>query len=370
MRRTGPCCLVALIPFVLGVFLFLLPIIMIMIAVSGSQSNHANEEIKTNKTCGTTPIKVSEKVHKWMAAAAESSGLPEGWLTAIADRESDFDPEQYTPDENGGTWGLFQINREEWGGVYPGASKKGTGTPPGITDPMTHAKYGGIYFKNRLETVQKLKEKNPDKPFAALSDLDALVIAHNAGEGNLVKYPKLPSITKDYLKEIQRNFTAEACTPTGTPTPTPGGNGLSGVDDYKEWWQSKGSLTSGYDPQGFAWAQCTSYSAFAVRKYTSYTNFSNSWKGLHFGNAAEWHIAAKKAGIRVDKTPAVGAVAQRLNGTWGHVAFVVAVNEDGTFVINEYNHVVRRGFSTRTARLGEGSHDFAQFLHFEEPSTS
>ena len=143
-------------------------------------------------------------------------------------------------------------------------------------------------------------------------------------------------------------------------------NGLAGIDGYRSLWQSKGSLTSGYDPQGFAWAQCTSYSAFAVRKYTSYANFSNSWKGLHFGNAAEWHIAAKQAGIRVDKTPAVGAVAQRLNGTWGHVAFVVAVNEDGTFVINEYDHVVRRGFSTRTARIGEGSHDFAQFLHFEK----
>ncbi len=362
MRRAGPCCLIALIPFVLGVFLFLLPIIMVMIAVSGGQSNYANEEIRTNKTCGKTPIQISEEVHKWMAAAAESSGLPEGWLTAIADRESDFDPKQYTPDENGGTWGLFQINREEWGGVYPGASKKGTGTPSGITDPMTHAKYGGIYFKNRLKTVQKLKEKNPDKPFAALSDLDALVIAHNAGEGNLVKYPKLPSITKDYLEEIRNNFTAEACTPTGTPTP--GGKGVSGVDDYKEWWQSKGSLTSGYDPQGFAWAQCTSYSAFAVRKYTSYTNFSNSWKGLHFGNAAEWHIAAKKAGIRVDKTPAVGAVAQRLNGTWGHVAFVVAVNEDGTFVINEYDYAVRRNFGSRKGlKVGK---DFDNILHFEK----
>ena len=40
-------------------------------------------------------------------------------------------------------------------------------------------------------------------PFAKLDDLTALVIAHNAGEGNLMKYPDIPSITKRYLDNVR-----------------------------------------------------------------------------------------------------------------------------------------------------------------------
>lgn len=148
----------------------------------------------------------------------------------------------------------------------------------------------------------------------------------------------------------------------------PGTSGLAGQDDYAGWYASLPDMvkSQAYDPNGFAWRQCTSYAAYAIRKYSRHANFTNWWQGLHFGNANTWHLAAEQAGIRVDQTPAVGAVAQRLNGTWGHVAYVVAVNDDGSFVINEYNHVTSRAFSSRTARIGSGSHDFNNFLHFEE----
>jgi len=121
----------------------------------------------------------------------------------------------------------------------------------------------------------------------------------------------------------------------------PRDNGLAGIDSYRSLWKWEGNPVSGYDPQGFAWAQCTSYAAFAIREHTPHNDFSNSWKGLHFGNAAEWHIAAKKAGIRVDKTPAVGAVAH-----------------------NEYDYAVRRGFGSRKGlKVGK---DFDNILHFEK----
>lgn len=149
---------------------------------------------------------------------------------------------------------------------------------------------------------------------------------------------------------------------------TPGGNGLAGVDDFAPWWNSLPEIVKEqhYDPNGFAARQCTAYAAFAVRHYSNYTDFKNLWRGAHFGNAKEWHLAAKQLGIRVDGTPAIGAVAQRTSGPDGHVAYVVAVNADGSFVINEYNHIVRRGFSSRTAHIGTDSHDFNNFIHFEE----
>lgn len=147
----------------------------------------------------------------------------------------------------------------------------------------------------------------------------------------------------------------------------PGTSGLVDVDEYYPWWQSMGGLKAGYDPQGFAWAQCTSYVAFAIRTYSGYKDFQNNWKGQHFGNAKEWDAAARGAGIRVDQMPVVGAVAERSVGRWGHVAYIVAVNPDGTFVVNEYNHVTSRAFSSRTAKIGPGTEDFDKIIHFEAP---
>lgn len=149
----------------------------------------------------------------------------------------------------------------------------------------------------------------------------------------------------------------------------PGANGLAGVDEYPAWYAKLPDMLKGgrYDPHGFAWFQCTSYAGFAVRTYNSgFKDFYNWWHGAHFGNANLWADAARQVGIRVDQTPTVGSVAQRTSGDYGHVAFVVAVNEDGSFVINEYNRNNTREFSSRTAKVGSGSSDFNNFIHFEE----
>ena len=53
--------------------------------------------------------------------------------------------------------GLLQMNRSVWRGVHPDGADQ---TPPeGITDPMVHAHYGGMYLKNRLEGVKQLKPR-------------------------------------------------------------------------------------------------------------------------------------------------------------------------------------------------------------------
>ena len=326
---------------------------------------------------GTTRINPPEEAIAWMAEAEKSSGIPAAWFTAIADRESDFRPGLFADDRNGGTWGLFQLNWEEWNKVYPGEKVSfenwKSSPPPGITDPMIHSRYAGIYFKNRLETVQKLKFDHPDKEFAKLSDLDALVIAHNAGEGTLKAYPNITGGVMDYLHEIQENYQPKPC-PTG-----PAGSSLAGVDDYAPWYDKQPKTinlhgkevpTEPYDPLGFAWQNCTSYAAFAVRKYTPHADFRNDWKGSSFGDAKHWHVTAESLSIHVDEVPTVGSVAERTSGKHGHVAFVVAVNSDGSFVVNEYNHVKTLGFSSRTARFGEESDQFSKFIHFENPPPS
>ena len=306
-----------------------------------------------------------DEARPWMEEASKTSGIPVEWLAAVARQESDFRPNLFADDINGGTWGLFQINAEEWSKVTGG----GTFSNPDIKDPMVHAKFGGKYFKQRLATVKKMQKDNPDQAYAKIPATDALVIAHNAGEGNLPNYPNnLPSITEKYLQNVRRN--AGKVT-TGDPVPCPPkpqGGGAPGnapkPDDPGEYKNLVAGKEGGVDPWNFYWGQCTSYVAWAVRTYSPHKDFNNQYKVSKWGNAKEWRGAAQQAGLKVDQTPVVGSVAVRQSGRAGHVAFVVKINDDDTFVINEYNHVITEGFSTRTVRMGE---DFDDIIHFEIP---
>ena len=153
-------------------------------------------------------IEVPDEAKPWVSEAARSSGLGADFIAALMEQESGFRPDAYADDSNGGTWGLLQMNRSVWRGVHPDGADQ---TPPeGITDPMVHAHYGGMYLKNRLEGVKQLKAAHPDMPFAKLDDLTALVIAHNAGEGNLMKYPDIPSSPNGTSTTSDRRSTWEA----------------------------------------------------------------------------------------------------------------------------------------------------------------
>ena len=145
---------------------------------------------------------------------------------------------------------------------------------------------------------------------------------------------------------------------------TTGGSPAAGVDDYAPVRRDR----EGLDDWAFYWGECVSYAAFAVRTYSPHKDFVNNWRGAHFGNAKEWDETSRKLGIRVDQTPTVGAIAQHSRNKNGHVAYITAVHDDGTFDINEYNHGPRHKFGTR-------SHvsipkDFDVVIHFEEPLAS
>jgi surface antigen len=122
--------------------------------------------------------------------------------------------------------------------------------------------------------------------------------------------------------------------------------------------------TSGVDRWHMYKGQCTSFAAWRVRHNLGVA-FSNSYKGQHWGNAEHWDNAARAAGIPVYKTPKVGDIAVRSSGTWGHVAYVAKVNSDGSFMVEEYNHVRSDTYSYRRATKGTGSEQFSDFIRFK-----
>lgn len=122
--------------------------------------------------------------------------------------------------------------------------------------------------------------------------------------------------------------------------------------------------TGGVDPWNFYKGQCTSFAAWRVTR-TLGLPFHNYYKGVHWGNAINWDNAARSAGISVTSTPRVGDIAVRNSGTWGHVAYVEKVNADGSFVVEDYNHVRAYTYGYWTATRGTGSNQFDQFIHFK-----
>jgi surface antigen len=109
------------------------------------------------------------------------------------------------------------------------------------------------------------------------------------------------------------------------------------------------------DGHGYYEAECVSFAAWAVR--TDGRAHTKSTDRL--GNANLW------TGAYVDATPHAGDVAQwdpyrNGAGSVGHVAYVAAVNADGSVVINEYNWGNFHRFNSRTIAANVPS----RYLHF------
>lgn len=91
------------------------------------------------------------------------------------------------------------------------------------------------------------------------------------------------------------------------------------------------------DQWGFYQCECTSFVAWCLNARNGF-GFSNGMYGSDiWGNANNWGDVARRHGFAVDGNPAVGAVAWSSSGTYGHVAWVCAVNGDNV-TIDEYNN--------------------------------
>ena len=96
-------------------------------------------------------------------------------------------------------------------------------------------------------------------------------------------------------------------------------------------WSNGGAGGDGTDPLGYGCRQCVSYTAWKVGQRTG--NFPRYW-----GNANQWPSSARSAGYSTGSTPRVGSVGVISAGAYGHVAWIEAVNGDGTVDVSQYNY--------------------------------
>lgn len=162
------------------------------------------------------------------------------------------------------------------------------------------------------------------------------------------------------------NLSSTGCNPAQQSNGAPGS--IAENDTYAPYWQKTNGSADGVDPWNFYWGECVSYTAWHVRTQTDHKDFTNHWRGTKWGNAKEWAPAAETAGIPIDTTPAVGSVAVRLSGTWGHVAVVTKVHPDGKIDVAEYNHAARHVYGERHNLDWKNDGSFDKFIHFEIPA--
>jgi hypothetical protein len=174
------------------------------------------------------PVAAREWVRETKAACPD---LPETWIAAVMAQESGFRPDAYANDSNGGTWGLFQINESIWTATYGhgfDADLNANGVRD-VAEPSIHARVGGQYLCNRLAGVREIRTQHPDWASSALPVLDALIIAHNAGESRLRTYPNIPAITTDFIHNVhQRMAEWSTVTDAGARTDLPDAAGSPG----------------------------------------------------------------------------------------------------------------------------------------------
>jgi surface antigen len=93
-------------------------------------------------------------------------------------------------------------------------------------------------------------------------------------------------------------------------------------------------------PNHFAFGFCTYY--VATRRYIPF-----------FGNAGQWIAAARAAGFAEGSAPRVGAVMVTAESSVGHVAYVEAVNADGSWTVSEMNFKAWDVVDRRTIHPGQ-----------------
>jgi len=115
---------------------------------------------------------------------------------------------------------------------------------------------------------------------------------------------------------------------------------------------STGSTIAVYGPyNGYDYGFCTWY--VANRRAEAGNPIPQN-----LGNASTWDDRAAAMGLLVNKTPTVGAAVVTSQRGAGHVAFVEAVNADGSIWISEMNSYGQVSMTDSTPRGGWGVRDY------------
>ncbi|NMM30060.1 MAG: lytic transglycosylase domain-containing protein [Cellulomonas sp.] len=160
----------------------------------------------------------------WVAITqARCPDLSEAWIAGVMAQESGFRPDAFADDVNGGTSGLFQLNRSIWTATY-GASWTADLNRNGVLDvlePAIQARIAGDYLCARLAGVRQSRAEHPDWASAAIPVLEALIIAHNAGESRLRTYPNIPQVTRHFIARVDQRVASWGVTAEAGAAPEP-----------------------------------------------------------------------------------------------------------------------------------------------------
>lgn len=158
---------------------------------------------------GNGPDRIPNRAVPWVEKLANSGKYryPVAFVAADMFAESGFDPAAAVGDSNGGTKGLTQINNANWKNIYGhdwNADEDGNGIPD-IEDPLIHAEYAAKLWDENIDQIHKFKEDNPDSGAADASDLELLLVAHNAGFSRVESYPEIPDSTREtYIPKVAK----------------------------------------------------------------------------------------------------------------------------------------------------------------------
>ena len=105
-----------------------------------------------------------------------------------------------------------------------------------------------------------------------------------------------------------------------------------------------------YPATGFPVGWCTWYVA--------------TWRNVTWrGDAGWWYDNARSQGYPVGSQPKVGAIMVTWESYLGHVAYVEAVNADGSWTVSEMNYVAFDVIDWRTIKPGQLGNRLVGFIY-------
>lgn len=160
----------------------------------------------------------------------------------------------------------------------------------------------------------------------------------------------LVALTATVLAPLAIVTPAQAWTTTCTNSNCPD----SAAWDSARWTSWWGNYVTGTNTAG---ANCTNYAAWKLSR-------NGVARVSSLGNANNWDDRARALSIPVDRTPAVGAIAQWNAGTYGHIAYVEAVH-GSTVTVSESNWN-----NTWLHRRQMAVSEVENFIHFKDIVTA
>lgn len=196
------------------------------------------------------------------------------------------------------------------------------------------------------ETVKRAKEKlEADKAeveglLEQQKDAKETMVAKRSEQQNLVA--KFENDAEAYAEQAKAAQLAQREAEKAEQEAHPElyrGSAYSGANTYP--WQgdcpAKQDAYLTYWEDGYGWHKIGGYVCECV-SYAGWKAYEAYGVAVGWGNAYSWDDGARRAGYRVDHSPAANTIGQVDGYPYGHVFWVESVNGDGSINVTEYNN--------------------------------